>query len=56
MYTDIARSWDPVFGCKRVAARYGWRVGDICMGSMLVVVFLTMDIIVPTDARFVFLL
>ena len=32
MYTDIERSWDPVFGCKRAAARYGRRVGGICMG------------------------
>ena len=27
IYTDIARSCDPVFGCKRAAARYGWKVG-----------------------------
>ena len=29
MYTDIARSWDPVFGCKRAAARYGWKLCGI---------------------------
>ncbi len=55
MYTYIARSWDPVFNCKRAAARYGWRVGGICMGSMLVYVFLLMASMVPSEARFVFL-
>ncbi len=34
MYMDIARSWDPVFGVKRAAARYRWMVGGILMGSM----------------------
>ena len=29
IYTDIARSWDPVFGCRRATARYGWRVFGI---------------------------
>ena len=56
MYMDIARSWDPVFDCKRAAARYGWRVGGICMGSILVYVFLSMASIVPAEARFDFFL
>jgi len=29
MYRDIARSWDPVFCCKRATARCGWRVSGI---------------------------
>ena len=56
MYTYIARSWDPVFGCKRVAARYCWRVDGILMGSMLVYVVLSMARMVSADeVRFVFL-
>ena len=56
MYLNIARSWDPVFGCKRATARYGWRVSGIGMGSMLVHVLLSMASIVLAEARFVFLL
>ena len=55
MYVEIARSWDPVFGAKRAAARYGWRVGGILIGSMLAYVFLSMASMVPVEARFVFL-
>ena len=52
---EKARSWDQVLGVKRAAARYGWRVGGIVIGFMLVYVFLSMASMVPTEARFVFL-
>ena len=55
MYVEIARSWDPIFGVKRAAARYGWRVGGILIGFMLVYVFLSIASMVPAEARFVFL-
>ena len=55
MYVDIARSWDPVFGVKRAAARYGWRGGGMFIGFMLVYVFLLMANMVPAEARFIFL-
>ena len=42
MYTDIARTCELVFDCRRAAARYGWRVCGILMGSMLVYVVLLM--------------
>ena len=51
MYTDITRSWDPIFGYKRAAARCGWRVGGICMDSMLEYVVLSMASIVLAEAR-----
>ena len=54
MYTDFARSWDPIFHFKRAAARYGWRVDGICIGPMLVYVLLSMAYIVSAEARFVF--
>ncbi len=55
MYVEIARSWDPVLGVKRAAARYGWRVDGILNGFMLVYVFLSIASMVPAEARFVFL-
>ena len=55
MYEDIARSWDPVFGVSRAAARYGWRVVGIVIGFILVYAFLSMASMVPIEARFIFL-
>ena len=55
MYEEIARSWDPVFGVSRAAARYGWRVAGIVIGFILVYAFLSMASMVPAEARFVFL-